>query len=77
LASPPTRCTRSRSAGPRWPPATGGRPSADADLTVYLDTALMALAAGVRSQFLRSQAEEILACDFFRVDLLDGTQPTS
>jgi putative transposase len=26
------------------------------------------------SQFLRSQAEAILACDFFRVDLLDGTQ---
>ena len=26
------------------------------------------------SQFLRSQAEAILACDFFIVDLLDGTQ---
>ncbi len=26
------------------------------------------------SQFLSSQAEAILACDFFRVDLLDGTQ---
>jgi putative transposase len=26
------------------------------------------------SQFLRSQAEAILACDFFSVDLLDGTQ---
>jgi len=26
------------------------------------------------SQFLRSQAETILACDFFIVDLLDGTQ---
>jgi putative transposase len=26
------------------------------------------------SQFLRSQAETILACDFFTVDLLDGTQ---
>ena len=26
------------------------------------------------SQFLRSQAEAILACDFFAVDLLDGTQ---
>jgi transposase len=26
------------------------------------------------SQFLRSQAEVILACDFFTVDLLDGTQ---
>jgi putative transposase len=26
-----------------------------------------------RSQFLRSQAETILACDFFTVDLLDGT----
>jgi putative transposase len=25
-------------------------------------------------QFLRSQAEVILACDFFTVDLLDGTQ---
>jgi transposase InsO family protein len=25
-------------------------------------------------QFLRSQAEAILACDFFTVDLLDGTQ---
>jgi putative transposase len=25
-------------------------------------------------QFLRSQAEAILACDFFKVDLLDGTQ---
>jgi putative transposase len=25
-------------------------------------------------QFLRSQAEAILACDFFAVDLLDGTQ---
>jgi hypothetical protein len=25
------------------------------------------------SQFLRSQAEAILACDFFTVDLLDGT----
>jgi putative transposase len=25
-------------------------------------------------QFLRSQAEAILACDFFSVDLLDGTQ---
>ena len=24
--------------------------------------------------FLRSQAEAILACDFFTVDLLDGTQ---
>src|SRR5690242_4326363 len=27
-----------------------------------------------RSQFLRSQAEAILACGFFTVDLLDGTQ---
>jgi putative transposase len=26
------------------------------------------------SQFLRSQAEALLACDFFAVDLLDGTQ---
>jgi hypothetical protein len=26
------------------------------------------------SQFLRSQAEAILACDFFSVDLLDRTQ---
>jgi hypothetical protein len=26
-------------------------------------------------QFLRSQAEAILACDFFSVELLDGTQP--
>jgi putative transposase len=26
------------------------------------------------SQFLRSQAEAILACDLFTVDLLDGTQ---
>jgi putative transposase len=26
------------------------------------------------SQFLRSQADTILACDFFMVDLLDGTQ---
>ena len=26
------------------------------------------------SQFLRSQAEAILACDFFSVDLLDGTE---
>src|SRR5207302_1833385 len=26
------------------------------------------------SQFLRSQAETILACDFFTADLLDGTQ---
>ena len=26
------------------------------------------------AQFLRSQAEAILACDFFSVDLLDGTQ---
>jgi putative transposase len=26
------------------------------------------------SQFLRSQAGAILACDFFTVDLLDGTQ---
>lgn len=26
------------------------------------------------SQFLRSQAEAILACDFFSVDMLDGTQ---
>ena len=26
------------------------------------------------SQFLRSQAEAILACDFFTVDLLDGSQ---
>jgi putative transposase len=26
------------------------------------------------SQFLRSQAEAVLACDFFTVDLLDGTQ---
>jgi putative transposase len=26
------------------------------------------------SQFLRSQAQAILACDFFTVDLLDGTQ---
>jgi putative transposase len=26
------------------------------------------------SQFLRSQAESILACDFFTVDLLDGTR---
>ena len=25
-------------------------------------------------QFLRSQAEAILACDFFTIDLLDGTQ---
>ena len=25
-------------------------------------------------QFLRCQAEAILACDFFTVDLLDGTQ---
>ena len=25
-------------------------------------------------RFLRSQAEAILACDFFSVDLLDGTQ---
>ena len=27
-----------------------------------------------RPQFLRSQAEAILACDFFTIDLLDGTQ---
>jgi putative transposase len=27
------------------------------------------------SQFLRSQAETILACDFFTADLPDGTQP--
>ena len=26
------------------------------------------------SQFLRSQADAILACDFFTADLLDGTQ---
>jgi putative transposase len=26
------------------------------------------------TQFLRSQAEAILACDFFTADLLDGTQ---
>jgi putative transposase len=26
------------------------------------------------SQFMRSQAEAILACDFFTADLLDGTQ---
>ena len=26
------------------------------------------------TQFLRSQAEAILACDFFTIDLLDGTQ---
>ena len=26
------------------------------------------------SQFLRSQAKAILACDFFTADLLDGTQ---
>ena len=26
------------------------------------------------SQFLRSQAEATLACDFFTADLLDGTQ---
>ena len=26
------------------------------------------------SQFLRAQAEAILACDFFTADLLDGTQ---
>jgi len=26
------------------------------------------------SQFLRSQAEAILACDFFTVDMLNGTQ---
>jgi len=26
------------------------------------------------SQFLRSQAEAILACDFFTADLLDGTR---
>ena len=26
------------------------------------------------SLFLRSQAEAILACDFFTADLLDGTQ---
>jgi hypothetical protein len=26
------------------------------------------------SQFLRSQAEAILACDFFTANLLDGTQ---
>jgi putative transposase len=30
--------------------------------------------ARTRSQFLRSQAEAILACDFFTADLLDGTQ---
>jgi putative transposase len=29
------------------------------------------------SQFLRSRAETILACDFFIADLLDGTQATS
>jgi hypothetical protein len=29
------------------------------------------------SQFRRSQVEAILACDFFSVDLLDGTRPTS
>jgi hypothetical protein len=28
-------------------------------------------------QFLRSQAEAILACDFFTADLLDGTRLTS
>ena len=28
------------------------------------------------SQFLRSQAEAIIASDFFTVDLLDGTRPT-
>jgi transposase len=31
-------------------------------------------AAPTWPQFLRSQAEAILACDFFTVDLLDGTQ---
>ncbi len=30
--------------------------------------------APIWSQFLRSQAEAILACDFFTTDLLDGTQ---
>jgi hypothetical protein len=29
------------------------------------------------SQFLRSQAQMILACDFFTADLLDGTQDLS
>jgi putative transposase len=29
------------------------------------------------SQFLRSQAEAILACDFFTADLLDGPRPMS
>ena len=30
--------------------------------------------AATWSQFLRSQAEAILACDFFTADLLDGTR---
>ena len=47
--SRPTPCTRSPSAGPPWPsagPPTTWAVRADADLTVYLDAALRALAAG-------------------------------
>jgi putative transposase len=39
-----------------------------------VDPAPLRRTAPTWPQFLRSQAEAILACDFFSVDLLDGTQ---
>ncbi len=39
-----------------------------------VDPAPLRQTAPTRQQFLRSQAEAILACDFFSVGLLDGTQ---
>ena len=57
-----------------WPGSEGSGVDGMGDLEEGRDRPRTRRTGPSWSQFLRSQADAILACDFFTVDLLDGTQ---